>query len=733
MNGVARPGSQRRTAVLAAVAVIVVGGVVCALWILGLAESTRLVPASSAVRFNTGLCFVLGGTSLLLALGRRPRWALAAIAPMVVLAGLTLLEYLLGWNLAVDDLFIPAVTRPYAGRMAPNTAVALLVAALGLATLVPARTRIWALSISTMLAALTVALAGVAALGYAVDLTAAFEWAGFTRMALLTAITLVVLGVGIFVATREVGRIASWVEQPWLASSVGVGAAGLGLLASHALGVEAPELPAGVIEALDAAAIVFAILLAGTVAQARHMRLLTLRLADANRRQAEQSAEIADLYENAPCGYHSLDAQARILRINRTELAWLGYERDELVGRRTLPELLAPASRELYVAQFERLKAGEAMRDLQLEMVRKDGSTLPVALSASAVCDASGRFHHSRGTVADDSERRRFAQALRDSEHRLQVLIDNVQTAGVVHATDSSIEFANPRAAEVLGLTREQMQGRTAIDPAWHFVREDGSPMPVAEYPVTRVIGSGQALRDYVVGIHFAAPRPVRWALVDAVPVIGEDGRVRQVIVSFIDISERQQHKQHLEQLAATDALTGLATRRRLLELAGQELARARRTGLPLGVVMCDVDRFKSINDRFGHDTGDRVLRGIGEVLQAQLREVDLAARWGGEEFCVLLPETDARAAVEVAQRLRVAVERASLTAADGSPLAVTASFGVTVSTPEVDDIHRLVAAADQAMYQAKRAGRNRVREAPADAGVVEAAAMRTGPDAAGA
>ena len=338
---------------------------------------------------------------------------------------------------------------------------------------------------------------------------------------------------------------------------------------------------------------------------------------------------------------------------------------------------------------------------------------MPVVLSETAVYDARGAFLRSRSTLFDDRERRRFEQALRDSEQRLQLLIDTVQTAVVVHAGDSSIEFANPSAAHLLGLTREQMQGRTSIDPAWHFVREDGSPMPVDEYPVSRVIRSGRPLRGYVTGVQVVDSEPIRWMLVDAVPAFGKDGQLRQVIVSFIDISEQLQQKQRLEQLASTDALTGLATRRQLIELAGHELARARRTHRPLTLVFLDVDDFKSINDRFGHDTGDRVLQGIGDVLHRELRASDLAARWGGEEFCALLPDTDLHAATEIAERLRAAVERMPLAAPDGSPLPVTASFGVAISMPDDNDLRRLADAADQAMYRAKQEGRNRGCVAP--------------------
>jgi diguanylate cyclase (GGDEF)-like protein/PAS domain S-box-containing protein len=701
---------HHRSATSGALAVMLTGAGICALWIAGLSDATRLVPTSSTVRFTTGLCFFLAGVALLSTLARRPRVALAAVIPVILLAAVTLVDYVLGRDLAFELLGRVDPATLEAGRMAPNTAAALLLAALGMLALQPGGTRIWALSIASMLGALTGALGLVAVLGYAFDLTGAFEWAGLTRMALLTAMTLFVLGTAIMLAAREVGRIGRWLELPWLASSVGVGTAGLGLLASHALTTEAGGLPARFVGMVDLVVVAIAILLAGTLAQARHNRLLTLRLAAANRRQAEQSAEIADLYENAPCGYHSLDAEARFVRINRTELDWLGYEREELVGRESFTALLTPESRARFLEHFERLKRHEDGGELALELRRRDGSLLPVTLSETAVDDAGGAFHHSRSTVFDSSERRRFEQQLRDSERRLQLLLDSLEMAVVVHAADSSIEFANPRAAELLGLTQDQLLGRTAMDPRWHFVREDGSPMPVEEFPVSRVMGSGHALRGYVVGVRVDDTVPLRWMLVDAVPAKEAGDRVRQVIVSFTDISERQRLKLQLEELASTDSLTGLATRRRFLELAGHELARARRNGRPISLIVLDLDHFKDVNDRWGHAGGDRVLRATGDLLRRSLREFDLAARWGGEEFCLLLPDTEAAAALATAERLREAIAAMPVPSPPAGTLRVTASLGVAATGSGSADIDALVEAADQAMYRAKREGRNRVR-----------------------
>lgn len=158
---------------------------------------------------------------------------------------------------------------------------------------------------------------------------------------------------------------------------------------------------------------------------------------------------------------------------------------------------------------------------------------------------------------------------------------------------------------------------------------------------------------------------------------------------------------------AVTDELTGLANRRSFLETLETELRRAQRFGSPLGLVFADLDNFKLVNDRFGHQAGDDVLRAFGAVLQGRIREIDLAARLGGEEFAVLLPETDATGSRALAEDLRAAV--AGLVIESGPhAIRVTASFGVA-AFPETDGADELMTAADLALYSAKRQGKNRV------------------------
>lgn len=163
-----------------------------------------------------------------------------------------------------------------------------------------------------------------------------------------------------------------------------------------------------------------------------------------------------------------------------------------------------------------------------------------------------------------------------------------------------------------------------------------------------------------------------------------------------------------VERQALVDGLTGLGNRRQAEERLHTEVARAARTGDAVALIVGDLDHFKSVNDRFGHPTGDAVLREFARVLRAATREIDLAARWGGEEFAVLLPGTDADDARVVAERIRARLAERVVLTPDGVPVQVTASFGVA-AYPAAESETALIAAADAALYAAKHAGRNRV------------------------
>lgn len=164
-----------------------------------------------------------------------------------------------------------------------------------------------------------------------------------------------------------------------------------------------------------------------------------------------------------------------------------------------------------------------------------------------------------------------------------------------------------------------------------------------------------------------------------------------------------------LETLNRTDGLTGLLNRRSLVEVLGAEFAKCTRYRAPLSLVMVDLDRFKKVNDTFGHPVGNAVLKTVARVIRAELRACDAAARFGGEEFALLLPQTDRAGAIVAAERCRTALEAARVPTS-ASAVSVTASFGVaTWPHPQVARLDDLVSQADQALYRAKSEGRNRV------------------------
>jgi diguanylate cyclase (GGDEF)-like protein len=172
-----------------------------------------------------------------------------------------------------------------------------------------------------------------------------------------------------------------------------------------------------------------------------------------------------------------------------------------------------------------------------------------------------------------------------------------------------------------------------------------------------------------------------------------------------------------VERQAVTDGLTDLANRRQFEQGLAGEISRAERFGGTLALILADLDNFKQVNDRYGHQAGDEVLRRFADILRETVRDVDLPARYGGEEFAVLLPQTDLEGAERLAERLRQAVAERPLTTKPGSLVACTASFGVA-SFPDSSTPAALFAAADEALYRAKAEGKNRVVCAETDGAV---------------
>jgi diguanylate cyclase (GGDEF)-like protein len=167
---------------------------------------------------------------------------------------------------------------------------------------------------------------------------------------------------------------------------------------------------------------------------------------------------------------------------------------------------------------------------------------------------------------------------------------------------------------------------------------------------------------------------------------------------------------EQMRQMAITDTVTELFTRRHFTALGHNEVERALRYNRTLSVLMVDIDRFKKVNDTYGHSAGDQVLLSVAKICLQALRQTDIVGRWGGEEFTIVLPEADRDGAVMIAERIRRIVEETVISLTPQIGICLTVSIGVATLCPECSNLEDLVDCADRALYIAKQSGRNRVK-----------------------
>ncbi|WP_425475322.1 sensor domain-containing diguanylate cyclase [Psychromonas sp. KJ10-2] len=299
--------------------------------------------------------------------------------------------------------------------------------------------------------------------------------------------------------------------------------------------------------------------------------LLLLFITEQKRKEIQYDGiikeELNDLYENAPCGYHSLDNQGIILKINNTELSWLGYQREEVIGK-PFTDFLTSAS----VATFERflaqLQMDNTIEGVVLEIQCKDGHTFFVSTSATSILEKG----------------------------------------------------------------------------------------------------------------HFAIAR-----------------------TSAFDITERIELENRLAYIANTDVLTGISNRRHFFQEAEQYL----QTEQAISVMMLDADHFKKVNDVYGHDIGDEVLKSIAITLRAALPEQVVLARLGGEEFVILVANLNDQQALQLSQQICVKMANTAIPVSEDEDIYITLSIGTAQRDFYGEDIDEILKRADIALYQAKETGRN--------------------------
>jgi diguanylate cyclase (GGDEF)-like protein/PAS domain S-box-containing protein len=311
-------------------------------------------------------------------------------------------------------------------------------------------------------------------------------------------------------------------------------------------------------------------------------------------------------------------------------------------------------------------------------------------------------------------ERRRVSDDLRRSRDQLDVILHGVADGIVVQDTAANVIFANAAGVKSLGIISLEALRDMPFDQVLHqfeFVAESGEICSRERLPAMRALNAEQ-VPDEVFCFRNRMSGHERWYILNATPVFDRLGQVQFAVSIFKEISERKRVERALLELSVRDELTGLYNRRELNRLLLDEVNRYRRYRRPAALVLVDIDHFKLINDTYGHQAGDMVLRRVAELMQSQLRASDRVARFGGEEFAIVLPETTSSEAHDVAEDLRrsLAALRCKYVLGDGTAvdLAVTVSLGVAGLLDDMSGVDDWVESADAALYFSKRTGRNK-------------------------
>jgi len=578
-----------------AIASIVLGAVMVVAWHTQTTAVIQMIPNTPPVRYNAALALLLSGAGLL-CLVRRYRWWAVGLGSLVLLiGGLTLVQYIWRIDLGIDQLLMEdyitgrlseshdavlypwsgplqqlfmTVDQPLPGRPSPNLSLGLFGVGLSLVLLGLVRPNqrrtpqgrsrtAWSLAIAATSATGVIAIGMVALLGYGARLGSAYTWRFLTGIALPTAVMLSLLGLALVLMTLQLRRQPSL--PPWLPWSVAFGVAMMSgllwqaltnwyvsLLGEFSLAIAArlKSLLVPAVNLVLISGLLLALLLLGVMALYRRSQGQAQRLERLNADLGRVNSLLHTTLESTADGIVVLDTQRQVT-LNNERFIRL-WEIPVAVQRAVAAGDYA-AGFQFLVSQVKEPETFLASTDRMMQ--RLEEKTFDVfELKNGRILERYGRPQWLGDRVVgkvlsyrDITERHRAEQALRESDERYRSVVAAMAEGIVLQGADGTIQTCNRRAEEILGLTLDQMQGRTSFDPAWHSIREDGTLFPGEAHPAMVTLRTGQPCRDVVMGIHKPGGE-LTWISINAQPLFLPPGeQPYAVVASLTDITRRKQ------------------------------------------------------------------------------------------------------------------------------------------------------------------------------------------------
>ncbi len=444
-----------------------------------------------------------------------------------------------------------------------------------------------------------------------------------------------------------------------------------------------------------------------------------------------------DFVETVPCGIYLTDALGDLIYVNQAFIDMLGYaDKSELLGVNLANELyMNPQDWEAFLSTIE--EKGWVC-DYEVKTVRKDGKVVILSKTSRLLQNAAGQTIGIEGIVRNITEKKRQEEQLRVENAKLEHILSLHEEISSILKLEELVDFIINKAIEILDVQRcslmllDNNTKELSIKGA-HGLSEDiiqdtrvklgeqiaglvalyGTPLLVNDMdkdsPFIRKSRPSYNSKSFI-----SVPIKLERKIIGVVNVAGKgiskndiftqtDLRILSAIVRQAAVAiENANLYRELKYLSITDSLTGLYNHRHFVKSLDQEIKRLKRYPGSMCLMMIDVDHFKSYNDTFGHQEGDLVIREVSSVLRKNLREIDLACRYGGDEFAVILLETKVFKAEIVAKKFQKAMENLEF------KKKITLSIGIAAYSNN-NDRHELIVKADRALYQSKKEGRDRI------------------------